>query len=120
MTDIVQSEPERSFTVTPRHVAIIMDGNGRWAVAQNLPRIEGHRNGAKSVRVAIQSSIKYSIRYLTLYGFSSENWSRPHDEVADLMGLLQRYLLWRLSVLVWASSICFLCLFLMEDKSYLF
>ena len=88
----MQSEPERSFTVTPRHVAIIMDGNGRWAEAQNLPRIEGHRNGAKSVRVAIQSSIKYSIRYLTLYGFSSENWSRPHDEVADLMGLLQRYL----------------------------
>ena len=88
----MQSEPERSFTVTPRHVAIIMDGNGRWADAQNLPRIEGHRNGAKSVRVAIQIAIKYSIRYLTLYGFSSENWSRPHDEVADLMCLLQRYL----------------------------
>jgi len=88
----VQSEPERSFNVTPKHVAIIMDGNGRWAEAKNLPRIEGHRNGAKSVRIAIQSSIKYSIRYLTLYGFSSENWSRPHDEVADLMGLLERYL----------------------------
>ena len=88
----MQSEPERSFNVTPKHVAIIMDGNGRWAEAKNLPRIEGHRNGAKSVRIAIQSSIKYSIRYLTLYGFSSENWSRPHDEVADLMGLLERYL----------------------------
>ena len=88
----MQSEPERRFTVTPKHVAIIMDGNGRWAESRNLPRIEGHRHGANSVRVAIHSSIKYSIRYLTLYGFSSENWSRPQDEVADLMGLLQRYL----------------------------
>ena len=67
-----------------------MDGNGRWAEAQKLPRIEGHRHGAESVRVAIECSIKYRIRYLTLYSFSSENWGRPENEVADLMSLLRR------------------------------
>jgi len=69
-----------------------MDGNGRWAEAQKLPRIEGHRHGAESVRVAIESSIKYGIRYLTLYSFSSENWGRPENEIADLMSLLRHYL----------------------------
>ncbi len=76
----------------PRHIAIIMDGNGRWARARGLPRIEGHRRGAESVRTAIESSVKYGVRYLTLYSFSSENWSRPKQEVDDLMGLLRRYL----------------------------
>ena len=76
----------------PTHVAIIMDGNGRWAEAKRLPRIEGHRRGAESVRTAIECAAKYGVRYLTLYGFSSENWKRPAQEVGDLMGLLRRYL----------------------------
>lgn len=76
----------------PVHLAIIMDGNGRWAKARGLPRVEGHRRGANSVRTAIECSIKYGVRYLTLYSFSSENWNRPAEEVADLMGLLRRYL----------------------------
>lgn len=76
----------------PAHVAIIMDGNGRWARARGLPRTEGHRRGAESVRVAIRSAIEAGVSYLTLYGFSSENWTRPSDEVRDLMGLLRFYL----------------------------
>ena len=76
----------------PVHVAIIMDGNGRWARARGLPRIEGHRRGAESVRTAIECSVKHGVRYLTLYSFSSENWTRPEQEVQDLMGLLRRYL----------------------------
>ena len=78
--------------VIPSHVAIIMDGNGRWAKARGLPRIYGHRRGADAVRAAIESSIKYGVRYLTLYSFSSENWKRPVDEVDDLMELLRSYL----------------------------
>jgi undecaprenyl diphosphate synthase len=78
--------------IIPTHVAIIMDGNGRWAKARGLPRIAGHKRGADSVRSAIESAIKYGVRYLTLYSFSSENWKRPEDEVNDLMGLLRRYL----------------------------
>ncbi len=76
----------------PRHVAIIMDGNGRWAGARDLPRIAGHRQGADAVRTAIETAIGNGIRYLTLYSFSSENWNRPRQEVDDLMGLLRRYL----------------------------
>jgi undecaprenyl diphosphate synthase len=78
---------------SPNHVAIIMDGNGRWAQARGLPRIEGHRRGAQSVRTAVECSVKFGVRYLTLYSFSSENWKRPVREVEDLMGLLRRYLL---------------------------
>jgi undecaprenyl diphosphate synthase len=78
---------------SPNHVAIIMDGNGRWAQARGLPRIAGHRRGAQSVRTAVECSVKFGVRYLTLYGFSSENWKRPVREVEDLMGLLRRYLL---------------------------
>jgi len=70
-----------------------MDGNGRWAQARGMPRIEGHRRGAQSVRTAVECSVKFGVRYLTLYGFSSENWKRPSQEVEDLMGLLRRYLL---------------------------
>ena len=77
---------------TPRHVAIIMDGNGRWAAARNLPRVMGHKAGIEAVRRALQSAIEASVPYLTLYGFSSENWKRPSDEVQDLMGLLRLYL----------------------------
>jgi len=76
----------------PDHVAIIMDGNGRWAKARGLPRVAGHKKGAESVRTAIKSAITLGVSYLTLYGFSSENWNRPEDEVKDLMGLLRFYL----------------------------
>ena len=78
---------------SPNHVAIIMDGNGRWAQARGLPRIAGHRRGAQSVRTAVKCSVKCGVRYLTLYSFSSENWKRPVREVEDLMDLLRRYLL---------------------------
>ena len=78
--------------VIPSHIAIIMDGNGRWAKARGLPRIAGHKEGAGAVRLTIESAIKYGVRYLTLFSFSSENWKRPIDEVNDLMGLLRRYL----------------------------
>jgi undecaprenyl diphosphate synthase len=85
---------ERDLTAPapPVHVAIIMDGNGRWAKARGLPRIAGHRRGAESVRRAITASAELGISYLTLFGFSSENWKRPSDEVNDLMGLLRHYL----------------------------
>jgi undecaprenyl diphosphate synthase len=76
----------------PRHVAIIMDGNGRWAKLRGLPRIEGHRRGAGAVRLAIEAAIEHGVRNLTLFGFSSENWRRPADEVGELMGLLRHYL----------------------------
>jgi undecaprenyl diphosphate synthase len=69
-----------------------MDGNGRWAKAHGLPRFEGHRRGVEAVRRAVQSSIEHDVRYLTIYSFSSENWRRPADEVAMLMGLLKRYI----------------------------
>jgi len=76
----------------PRHVAIIMDGNGRWARARGLPRTAGHRQGAESVRRAVTGAVELGISHLTLFGFSSENWKRPLTEIEDLMGLLRRYL----------------------------
>jgi undecaprenyl diphosphate synthase len=76
----------------PVHVAIIMDGNGRWAKARGLPRIAGHKRGAEAVRRSINGAVELGIEYLTLYGFSSENWKRPAAEVDDLMGLLRLYL----------------------------
>ena len=76
----------------PPHVAIIMDGNGRWAKARGLPRIAGHRAGAEAVRRTLTASVELGIKYLTLFGFSSENWKRPVDEVSDLMGLLRHYI----------------------------
>src|SRR5215468_4097254 len=76
----------------PRHVAIIMDGNGRWARQRHLPRIEGHRAGADSARVIIRSAGELGIKYLTLYAFSVENWNRPKDEVDALMKYLVHYL----------------------------
>ena len=77
---------------TPLHVAIIMDGNGRWAQARGLPRFEGHRRGVEAVRRAVRSAIEHGVRFLTVYSFSSENWSRPPEEVAMLMGLLKRFI----------------------------
>jgi undecaprenyl diphosphate synthase len=76
----------------PAHVAIIMDGNGRWAARRGLPRVEGHRRGVEAVRRAVRSSIELGVRYLTVYSFSSENWRRPPEEVSDLMGLLKRFI----------------------------
>lgn len=80
------------MTEPPTHVAVIMDGNGRWAAARGLPRIAGHNAGAEAVRRTVTAAVKYRVRYLTLYSFSSENWKRPIDEVQDLMGLFRRYL----------------------------
>ncbi len=74
------------------HVAIIMDGNGRWATQRGLPRAAGHRQGMEAVRATVDASKELGIGYLTLYGFSSENWKRPESEVRDLMGLLRLYL----------------------------
>ena len=76
----------------PVHVAIIMDGNGRWARTRSLPRSAGHKRGARAVKTAVKSAAHAGVAYLTLYGFSSENWKRPMDEVNDLMGLLRYYL----------------------------
>jgi undecaprenyl diphosphate synthase len=76
----------------PRHVAIIMDGNGRWAASRGLPRVVGHREGTKAVRRTIEAAIKQGVQYLTLFAFSSENWQRPQEEIADLTGLLRHYL----------------------------
>ncbi len=77
---------------TPLHVAIIMDGNGRWAAARGLPRTAGHRRGAETARSIVEAAVEMGVGWLTLYGFSSENWSRPQSEVSDLMGLLRFYL----------------------------
>ncbi|MBI2929879.1 MAG: isoprenyl transferase [Verrucomicrobia bacterium] len=76
----------------PAHVAIIMDGNGRWAKKRHLPRVEGHRHGAESVRAVVRAAGEAGIKYLTLYAFSTENWNRPKEEVDTLMNYLARYL----------------------------
>jgi len=76
----------------PRHVAIIMDGNGRWAVRRGLPRIAGHRHGVESVRKVAQAARDLAIEYLTLYSFSTENWSRPRSEVGELFSLLKHFI----------------------------
>ena len=82
----------RSVPEPPRHVAIIMDGNGRWALNHALPRTAGHPRGADAVRQTVRACIELGISYLTLFAFSSENWKRPQDEVQTLMGLLRSYL----------------------------
>ena len=74
----------------PRHVAVIMDGNGRWATRRGLPRVAGHGEGVKSVRAVVRTAGELGIEFLTLYAFSSENWNRPHQEVSTLMTLLER------------------------------
>ena len=81
-----------SARALPRHVAIIMDGNGRWARARGLPRIVGHRSGAEAARRTVEAAAELGIPYLTLFGFSSENWKRPSSEIHDLMSLLRHYL----------------------------
>ena len=76
----------------PRHVAIIMDGNGRWAAERGLPRALGHRKGVEAVRRTVEAAMALKIDYLTIYSFSSENWSRPADEVNELMSLMKRFI----------------------------
>ncbi len=84
--------PELSTLEPPAHVAIIMDGNGRWAKARSLPRTAGHKKGVEAVRRTVEAARELGIAYLTIFSFSSENWRRPEEEVSDLMGLLRFYL----------------------------
>ena len=79
------------FEEAPRHVAIIMDGNGRWAAARGLPRAEGHRRGVEALRRTIRAAAAIGIKFITIYSFSAENWLRPANEVGELMGLLRRF-----------------------------
>jgi undecaprenyl diphosphate synthase len=81
-----------SAFATPRHVAIIMDGNGRWAAARKLPRGEGHRRGVEALRKTVRAAGEIGISFLTIFSFSAENWSRPPSEIRDLMGLLRRFI----------------------------
>src|SRR5882672_6041163 len=76
----------------PLHVAIIMDGNGRWAAARGLPRAEGHRRGVEALRRTVRAAGELGIQVLTIFSFSSENWSRPRAEIRELMGLLRRFI----------------------------
>jgi undecaprenyl diphosphate synthase len=92
MTAQMHPGADNAACVVPQHVAIIMDGNGRWATQHNKPRASGHRKGAEAVREAIEGALDAGVKYLTLYAFSSENWNRPAEEVKDLMGLLKLYL----------------------------
>jgi undecaprenyl diphosphate synthase len=84
--------PLETDCAIPRHVAIVMDGNGRWARQRGLPRTEGHRRGIEALRRAVEAAGEAGIEYLTVFGFSSENWTRPPREISDLMGLLRYYL----------------------------
>ena len=88
---MLQVAPTQSLTL-PEHVAIIMDGNGRWATARGLPRVLGHRKGVAAVKRTVKASIEFGVRYLTLFGFSTENWRRPIAEVDELMRLMRFYL----------------------------
>src|SRR5262245_46694177 len=81
-----------NFERLPAHVAVIMDGNGRWAAQRHLPRVEGHRAGIESVRDTVETGARLGLEVLTLYAFSTENWKRPAAEVGTLMMLLKRYL----------------------------
>jgi undecaprenyl diphosphate synthase len=92
---ILQAEADTALgggEPAPQHVAVIMDGNGRWASRRGLPRFEGHRRGVEAVRRSVKACIELGIRYLTIYSFSTENWSRPAAEIAELMGLLRRFI----------------------------
>jgi len=89
---MAKPSPNARIQEPPRHVAIIMDGNGRWAKARGMPRLVGHQRGAEAVKKVVRSCRELKVPYLTLYAFSSENWKRPATEVDDLMGLLRLYL----------------------------
>ena len=88
----MRAPESKQFAESPTHIAIIMDGNGRWAEARGLPRVAGHQRGAEAVRLVVESCRELGISFLTLYAFSSENWKRPASEVDDLMALLRHYL----------------------------
>jgi undecaprenyl diphosphate synthase len=83
---------QQASKTMPRHVAIIMDGNGRWAERRGLPRAAGHRTGVEAVRRTVRAAMELGIQYLTIFSFSSENWSRPATEIDDLMGLMKRFI----------------------------
>jgi undecaprenyl diphosphate synthase len=87
----IAAVPAGNGPATPVHVAIIMDGNGRWAAARGLPRLEGHRRGVEALRRTVRNAADFGIKYLTIYSFSTENWSRPAQEINDLMGLIKRF-----------------------------
>ena len=90
---VLASQPNPSdLRAVPCHVAIIMDGNGRWAKLRGKPRTMGHRSGVEAVRRTVEAAAEIGIEYLTLYGFSTENWKRPESEVSDLMGLLRLFI----------------------------
>ena len=91
MSEAETKSPQPEFEV-PRHVAIIMDGNGRWAAARGLPRVEGHRRGVEAVRRTVRAAGEIGIEFLTIFSFSAENWTRPADEIRELMGLLRRFI----------------------------
>lgn len=93
MPEAVMPSPAGSdHAETPRHVAIIMDGNGRWAAARGLPRVEGHRRGVEALRRVVRATGELGIEFLTIFSFSSENWSRPASEIHDLFSLLRRFI----------------------------
>jgi undecaprenyl diphosphate synthase len=92
MNEHNQSAAWQASAVIPRHVAIIMDGNGRWAESRGLPRAAGHRQGVEAVRRTVRAAIELGIQYLTIFSFSSENWARPASEIDDLMGLMRRFI----------------------------
>ena len=87
-----ESVTDRAGKTVPRHVAIIMDGNGRWAQQRGLPRVAGHRAGAEAVRRTLQAAAEHGVEVLTLYAFSSENWRRSAEEISDLTALMRFYL----------------------------
>jgi len=91
-TETASLAPASAPADVPRHVAIIMDGNGRWAAARGLPRGEGHRRGVEALRRVVRGAGELGISYLTIFSFSSENWSRPAEEIGDLFGLLRRFI----------------------------
>src|SRR3569623_431754 len=92
MTEAKVPHEETRTIAVPRHVAIIMDGNGRWAAARSLPRVEGHRRGVEAVRRTVRAATEIGIQYLTIFSFSAENWTRPASEIGELMGLLRRFI----------------------------
>jgi len=94
-----QSPGWRGGALVPRHVAIIMDGNGRWAESRGLPRSAGHHMGVEAVRRTVRAAMELGIQYLTIFSFSSENWARPAAEIDDLMGLMRRFIRWDLAEL---------------------
>jgi undecaprenyl diphosphate synthase len=84
-----KKNPKMEFTRIPEHIAIIMDGNGRWAAARGLPRLAGHKAGTENLRQIIRAAVEFGVKYLTIYAFSTENWRRPQDEVSGLMMIIE-------------------------------